>query len=303
MQNEEEKRKDINEIKSELITLRTEFYNLIEILKESFPEVTQIRGKSGLKNVEDTEQKKTIVSVINYSIIKDPKIKKLAFDYNKNIGKSKDKKDFYKFCYYVAGLVEEIAKVFLERKFRELQKGKNIDLSEAYSLVNINFKPSGKLRLPNIYVSWLEQGSDESNNYHLDGNQYLSLIELRKGDSWFLLDMCFAILWKTNFYEQKNKFSFKNYEEMTRKNKQIIPAAIQRQSSNVKISNVLLNMEYYFRLNNIRTFRNKYEHNKSNTAQFNQEIDFLKNYVKVDIDNYNGILEAANWLLIQLDFL
>lgn len=307
MQSEDEVKKDINEIKSEILTLKTEFYNLIDILTNKIPEVTQLRGKTLIEKFQDIQREKAVLSVLNHSIIRDTEIKKLAYYYDKNICNCKDKQKFYYFCYYVAGLVEEITKVFLKRKFFELQKEQSIDLLEAYSLVKSNFKPSPKLRFPDIYINQEEfsrlqkQYNYKDDNYYHDGDKYLSLIELEGAYSWFLLDMCCAILWKEKFYKDKDKFVYKDYITNTRRSKQTFPAAIKRQPLNSNNYKLFLNIEYYFRLCNTRTIRNKYEHNKINKSNFKREIENLADYVKVDVDNYDGILEAANWLLIQLD--
>jgi hypothetical protein len=211
---------------------------------------------------------------------------------------------FVEFCYYVAGLIEESNKAFLRKKFQELEDEENRDLLEAYSLLEQD--TSKPWEMPSIHLSRDEvrklrqQYGKQEDNYYLDGDHYISLDKLEKAKAQFLLEICFIILFNKQFYDKKNKFSYSEYINKTKNQKQKVPVALQRQPKKVINSITTLNIEFYVRLDNIRRFRNIYAHNKNDKNKRNEELEKQKAYVKVDQDNYNGILEAAQWLLIQI---
>lgn len=304
MQNENEVTKEINEIKGDIFTLRTNFNNLIDILKSKIPEVKSFRFVTVAKNTENIQQPetKTDFSVLDYSILKSSEIIELASQFDKNIYECKNQNNFIGFCKYVFNLIEAITNACLIRKFRELQNDRNRDLLEAYLLVKENLDSS---KFKNLYINKNEvlkcrsQSNDEDDNFYCDGDKYLSVKELKFAPFIFKFDMCLALLYKEQYYTEKNNHPYKNYIQNTQKKKQSVNLATQRQPTKLKNHTAYLNVEYYCRINNIRILRNIYVHPSPNERD--EEIKNLKDYVKVDLDNYDGILEAAKWLLVQLD--
>ncbi|MBD2016676.1 hypothetical protein H6F96_22255 [Microcoleus sp. FACHB-53] len=300
-QNDDALRKDINELKSEIITLKASFNKLIVILRINIPDLQEI-----IPITESNESRKTSISIINYSSIQSHKIKELINSCNKNLSSCKENGLFIEFCSSIAGLIEDVIRFFLRRKFRELQNGNNEDLLEACSLLERD--TSKPWKMPKLYISrndvirFRQQFGDEDDTYHPDGDKYLSLSSLEKAPSIFMFELCFILLFRDNFHQQKKDFSYSGYMKIMKNNRQIISAATQRQPRKLANSSSNLNMEYYYRLNNVRKFRNIYEHNKNNKSKQEEEIRELKDYIKIDLDNYDGIIKAVQWLLFQLDY-
>ncbi|MEW6497539.1 MAG: hypothetical protein AB1589_34305, partial [Cyanobacteriota bacterium] len=163
--------------------------------------------------------------------------------------------------------------------------------------------------MPSIYVSrdivvkWRQQGGDDDDNYYwdVDKRKYLSLIELEKGKIIFTLELCFVIFFKAEFYERKSTFTIFNYEKNEKNRKQHSSRAIHRQPTKSTTVSGSLKIEYYYRLDNAREFRNIFTHNQSDKTTQEERINSLKPYRKVDQDNYDGILEATQWLILQID--
>jgi hypothetical protein len=207
-------------------------------------------------------------------------------------------------------LVEEACRIFLRKKFHELQDEKNQDILEACSLLDNDYLRRG-WTMPSIYVGRdkvlksRQQVGDDDDNYYLDADQgkYLSLIELEKGKIRFTLELCFVILCKAKFYQQKSTLTIYNYEkqEKNRKQHSYRDRAIQRKPPKSITGSDSLKIEYYYRLDNAREFRNIFAHNQSDKTTQEEKINKLKFYTEVDRDNYDGILEATQWLILQID--
>jgi hypothetical protein len=304
---DDELRIDINEIKSDVAFLKANFISLVETLKVNITNDNKGQNVQE-KNLTITPETSNF-SLINSSDIQFDKLKNIVVSYDENLYNCKNKKLFIEFCHFAIGLVEEVCRFFLRKKFQELQDEKNQDILDAYSLLENDYHKR-KWSMPlSIYVSreivlkWRQQVGDDHDNYYLDADKgkYLSLIELEKGKIIFTLELCFVILFKAKFYNQKSTFNIYKYETNERKRKQDSCIAIQRQPAKSLTASDSLKIEYYYRLDNAREFRNIFTHNQSDKTTQEEQINNLKPYRKVDRDNYDGILEATQWLILQMD--
>lgn len=360
MDSDDEIRRDIKEIKSDIFALRTDFENLVKTLKTQLPVidennivfanaaskaeidtsqsitlvdnsvelVSEVSEKkcnkveinasienqlliNELRNSGDTPVVASTISLIDYSNIKNSALKAIGAEYGEKLYKHREKKLFVEFCYFIVGLLEETIRVFVRKKFNELQEEENKDLLEACSLLEVNYLQRNWNMPKNLYVSrstikkWgqYQQSLAPEDNYYFDADkgEYFSLIELEKGKISFTLELCFVLLLKQEFYKQKSSFSVAEYEKRSRNRKQSYSPATQRQPFSSPSISKSLKTEYYYRLDNTRQFRNIYEHNKSDKNTQEKRINEFKPYVKIDRDNYDGILEAARWLISQID--
>jgi hypothetical protein len=77
MQGDNEIKKDINSVKSEILELKTNFNHLINILKATIPEVKELIPVSGNENSIDKEKNKNYVAIFDNSLIKSSHIQNL----------------------------------------------------------------------------------------------------------------------------------------------------------------------------------------------------------------------------------
>ena len=290
----DEIKKIINEIRIDVNDLKSRFNGLLNVL-ELDQNIDLFDTTKNSPKADDSPNPKL---PIDCSKIKDKGIIAEVRDQAKNINKSLQK-DFENFCSYVSGLNESITRDFLRKKFCELQSDQNKELIEALFWVGKDYNRIG-WKFPAIYtkrrnvLQSRQQYGDKDDCYFPlpNGEEYLDRDKLITEKFSFLLRLSFYLL-DPRKYSKIDKYP--PYEYKNAQNKKniglISPLAIQKASSPSNI-NIL---DYYYRLDNAYKFRRIPAHN------LKKHETNLRDYVEVDRDNYEGVLEATQWFVEQID--
>jgi hypothetical protein len=286
----DEIKKFVDEIRIDVNDLKSKFNSLLNVLeldqKIDLFDIT----KNSKKADENPNQKLPI----DCSKIKNEQIIKRVKDRNEKINNSLLEKKFEEFCYYVSCVNESITRDFLRKKFYELQNDQNKELMEALLSVDNYYKIIG-WKFPDIYTTRRnvlqsrQQYGDKDDRYFLlpDGEEYLDRDKLQTFS--FNLRLSFYLL-EPEKYRKINEYGIYHYRDAQNENKIDLtsPLAIKRAShpSNINI------LDYYYRLDNAYKFRSNEAHDDKKK---------LKDYVEVDRDNYEGVLEATQWFVEQID--
>lgn len=311
---------DISMIKNSIATLSSEFNThiqehsvtsnnpantavLVHDIKTdiSIENNVNINDNDNLQNSLESASDK--FNLIDYSFIKNNDDNKSLIQVllasSKNIN-SLYKKRFLEFCRCAIGLVEEVIQIFLEKKFIAIDNEENNNLLKACDLLenkyqNINWK------FPNIFLTKQQYNYHKLNPAHYyyisKKESYLSLINLRKADIIFTLELCFIILYG-------EKFDIKSYQTSHNVNSLTSSKALQKPTPRLAFAVEPLRKEFYFLIDAARKFRNIIVHNKTNKERQQNELQELRKnrYIKENNveNNYDGILEAVNWFIRQM---
>jgi hypothetical protein len=287
----DEIKKIINEIRIDVNDLKSRFNSLLNVL-ELDQNIDLFDTTKNSPKADDSPNPKL---PIDCSKIKNKKIIAEVRDQAKKINKSLQK-DFENFCLYVSGLNESITRAFLRKKFYELQNDQNKELMEALLWVDNYYKIIDWI-FPDIYTKRRDvfqsrqQYGDKDDSYFLlpDGEEYLDRDKLIRQAFSFNLRLSFYLL-EPEKYRKINEYGIYHYRDAQNEKKIDLtsPLAIKRAShpSNINI------LDYYYRLDNAYKFRSNEAHNDKKK---------LKDYVEVDRDNYEGVLEATQWFVEQID--
>ncbi|MFM2064891.1 MAG: hypothetical protein RLZZ507_4562 [Cyanobacteriota bacterium] len=211
------------------------------------------------------------------------------------------KKNFLKFCDHSVSLVEEVIKIFLEQKFIniDIDDEDNDKLVKACNLVEKKYQ-NKNWDFPHIYIPKHQYNPHKRNpddyRYISNRNSYLSLPYLTEGKIVFTLELSFVILYGEIFYKEP-------YTRCRNVSSKTSSQALKRPSAKLPSSHDLLNKEFYYLIDDAREFRNVIEHNKNNSIRRNKKLQELlskKQYLQNTENNYDGILEAVNWLIRQM---
>ncbi|MFN6513192.1 MAG: hypothetical protein RMY29_001655 [Nostoc sp. CreGUA01] len=211
------------------------------------------------------------------------------------------KTSFLEFCRCAVGLVEDIIKIFLEKKFFEEDNDQLLKACDLLEKKYPEIKPK-TWRFPNIYIPNHEFNPHKVNIYDYyyisHRESHLSLINLKAANINFTLELCFITLYGEGFYKTTdNKSRISNVQTSNK--------ALKRPSNKLASSLEPLNKRFYHRIDHAREFRNSFEHNPNNReAQQKNLQEKLSRYNKLkdDLDNYDGILEAVTWFIRQMYF-
>lgn len=242
--------------------------------------------------------------LIDFSFIDKEQAKRIADSYSKKLKAYKEKDNFLKFCDAAISLIEDFVKRFIKRKFRELVAEKNRQLIEGYALLENDWREK-RFTLDSIYarkndVLYRQKDfPDEDEKYYFDADkgEYLALVLLEKSKMSFLTELCFAVMYGSEFYKQKNRLS--QFRKSVQS--QTSSAAFQRPVLKSGVNSQTVKLKHYYdKLYSAKQFRNIYEHNKNNKQKQYEEIENQKPYVKADLNKYNEIAEAVQWFVYQL---
>lgn len=313
-------RDDINEIKSSIVLLKTIVLSIAQHLKISLPlqdiklehEFQDLLNQLSTPTAPSLDEKSSIQEEIlapkNFFLI-DPKfaktesVRKIVASYDKNLSSCKGRGEFLQFCYFAISLLEDFVKRFIRRKFQELVESENTDILDGYFLLERGYQKENR-NMENVYVDKntklfrCRQFPDDEDRFYLVGDKYLSLISLEKSKMYFLTELCFATLYKEDFFLQNYRIRSSNSSRDPQT--QSLPESFKRPIKKSKSDASRFQKKYYDRISNARNFRNIYEHNKDNKVQQQKEIESKSRYVREDLNNYDGILEAVMWLIHQL---
>ncbi|WP_448268434.1 hypothetical protein [Nostoc sp. DSM 114159] len=258
-------------------------------------------------NPENQSELEIKDNLIDYSFIENIDTNKLLlqilYNNNKNM-LSCYQSNFLKFCDCAVSLVEEVIKIFLEKKFIDIGQDSD-NLLQACDLLEKKYKEK-LFTFPDIYISKNEYKKLSNNNTNIDDlyyynsniEQHLSLSKLKEAKIIFTLELCFVTLYGKNFYSI-------NYSKPRHRktNLQTSSKALKRPPTKLAFSLEPLNKEFYSLIDDARKFRNIIEHNQNNREERNkklQEMLLKKPYLKNIENNYDGIAEAVTWLIRQL---
>ncbi|MEH1804558.1 hypothetical protein [Nostoc sp.] len=326
----DEIKNDISSIKNSIDTLSLEFKKHIQehlitssVAQNSSVSTTVLDNSENKSNVSITASNldtytvenptKRIVTydnksidndLIGYSFIDNNSKNKLLIEIicnsNKNM-RSLYQTSFLEFCRCAVGLVEDVIKIFLEKKFFEEN---NDQLLKACNLLEKKYleKKPKAWNFPNIYIPNHEYNPHKVNTddyYYISNKEaHLSLPKLKAGNISFTLELCFITLYGEDFYKTTDtKSSIINVQTSNK--------ALKRPSAKLSYSLEPLNKKFYSRINNARDFRNIFAHNPNNEeAQQNELQEKVSRYKKLadDLNNYDGILEAVTWFIRQMYF-
>ena len=290
----DEIKKFVDEIRIDVNDLKSKFNSLLNVLeldqKINLFDIT----KNSKKADENPNQKLPI----DCSKIKNEQIIKRVKDRNEQINNSLLEKKFEEFCFYVSRVNESITRDFLEKKFYELQNDQNKELMEAllwvekdYNRLNWDF-PYIYIKRREVLKSRQQDGDKDDRYFPLpNGEEYLDREILIGKDVKFCfhLRLSFYIIDPEN-YSKINEYPAYKYKNAQNENKRDLtsPFAIQRPSPPSNINT----LDYYYRLDNAYKFRSNEVHTDKKK---------LKDSVEVDRDNYEGVLEATQWFIEQID--
>ncbi|GAX34999.1 hypothetical protein [Nodularia sp. NIES-3585] len=246
--------------------------------------------------VEIVQQK-----LIAYSFIKNNENNKSLIEILTINDKNMDslyQKNFLRFCGCAISLVEEVIKIFLQKKFINIETD-NDSLLQACDILEKKYLAKN-FNFPEIYRPQNEGNpyQEDMNDYYYYSNKgsFLSLTKLKNSHISFKLELCFIILYGKDFYKPNS--SRPRIINSTTSSK-----ALKRPSAKIASSSEPLNKNFYYLIDNARKFRNIIEHNKNNREE--QENN-LKNLLdnnqscKKNYDDFDGIIEAVNWLIRQI---
>lgn len=291
MYSNDEIKKNIDEIRIDVNDLKSRFNSLLNVL-ELDQNIDLFDTTKNSPKADDSPNPKL---PIDCSKIKNKKIIAEVRDQAKPINKSLQK-DFGLFCLHVSLLNESITRDFLRKKFYELQNDQNKELMEALLWVDNYYKIIG-WKFPDIYTTRRnvlqsrQQDGDKDDCYFPlpNGEEYLDRDKLIKQTFSFNLRLSFYLL-EPEKYRKINEYGIYHYRDAQNENKIDLtsPLAIKRAShpSNINI------LDYYYRLDNAYKFRSNEAHDDKKK---------LRDYVEVDRDNYEGVLEATQWFVEQID--
>lgn len=273
----------------------------VSIIKSSLDAYT---SENKTETILNYDNKSIHHDLINYSFIDKNDKNKLLIEIISNSQKNMCplyETNFLEFCRCAVGLLEDVIKIFLEKKFFEEN---NDQLLKACNLLEKNYlerKPKA-WDFPNIYIPNHEYNPPKVNTddyYYISNKEaHLSLPKLKAGNIIFTLELCFITLYGENFYKETDTKS--RIINVQTSNK-----ALKRPSAKLGYSLEPLNKKFYFRINNARDFRNIFAHNPNNEeAQQNELQEKISKYKKLadDLNNYDGILEAVTWFIRQMYF-
>jgi hypothetical protein len=198
------------------------------------------------------------------------------------------------------GLVEEVIKIFLEKKFIAIDNEENDKLLKACDLLENKYQSQGWV-FPNIFLPKNQYNSHNSNPdyycYLSKKESYLSLIHLTGAKIIFTLELCFLVLYGEKFCQNSYHISH-NVNSLTSSK------ALKKPSPRIASSVEPLRKDFYFLIDAAQKFRNIIVHNKTNKERQQNELKKLRNnrYIKENNveNNYDGILEAVNWFIRQM---
>lgn len=284
----------IDEIRIDVNDLKSRFNSLLNVL-ELDQNIDLFDTTKNSPKADDSPNPKL---PIDCSKIKNKKIIAEVRDQAKPINKSL-KKDFGFFCDSVSKLNEFITRLFLRKKFSELQSDQNKELIEALVWIENYYNTKGwEFPSTSIYktsrnVLQLRQKYGDQDDCYFplpDREEYLYRDQLIKETFSFNLILSFYLL-DPEKYSKIKKYTINDYKIAQNKKKidLTFTFAIQRPSPPSNINT----LDYYYRLYNAYKFRNTQAHNLKGTK--------LPDYVEVDRDNYEGVLEATQWFVEQID--
>lgn len=326
-------KKYINEIKNDISSIKHEINTLSEKFEEHIKDhsSTYLENKDSIKNdllknniytdndldgsvqlsndsvvEEQDELEIEKSSLIDYLFIENSSNNQSLINTirssNKNISACY-KRNFLTFCRCAISLIEEVIKIFLEKKFFDIEND-NDKLLQACDILELEYlenKPN-KLKFPHIYISKQEYNRYKRNPndyyYYSKRELYLSLKILKGSDIIFTLELCFVILYGKSFYN-------KSYVKPHNVNLQTPSKAIKRPIAKLASSIEPLNKQFYYCIDNVRKLRNTIVHNENNKEeqekQFQEQLS-KDQYLRNLENNYDGIIEAITWLIRQIYF-
>ncbi|MDZ8077837.1 MAG: hypothetical protein RMX35_01850 [Nostoc sp. DcaGUA01] len=273
----------------------------VSIIKSSL-DVYPVENQT--ETIPNYDNKSIRTDLIDYSFIdkndKNKLLIEIMFNSNKNMCPLYET-NFLGFCRCAFGLVEDVIKIFLEKKFFEEKNDQLLKACDLFEKKYPEIKPK-KWIFPDIYLPNREYNAHKVNTDHYcyisNKEAYLSLPKLKSQNMNFRLELCFIILYGEDFYKEKSANTISRNVQTSNK-------ALKRPSAKLPSSLELLNKKFYFRIDNVREFRNIFEHNPNNEeAQQNELQEKMSKYKKLedDLDNYDGILEAVTWFVRQMYF-
>jgi hypothetical protein len=295
----DEIKKFVDEIRIDVNDLKSKFNSLLNVLELD----QKIDLFDTTKNSPKADNSPNPKLPIDCSKIKNKKIIAEVRDQAKPINKSLQK-NFGLFCDSVSKLNEFITRLFLRKKFSELQSDQNKELIEALVWIENYYKTKGKTgwKFPSKYIyktsrsvlQSRQQDGDKDDRYFPlpDREEYLDRDQLIKETFSFNLILSFYLL-DPKKYSKIKTYTINDYKIAHNKKKIDLTStfAIQRPSPPSNINT----LDYYYRLDNAYKFRNTEAHN------LKEDETKLSDYVEVDRDNYEGILEATQWFVEQID--
>jgi hypothetical protein len=122
------------------------------------------------------------------------------------------------------------------------------------------------------------------------------LPNLKNANISFTLELFFVTLYGQSFYSNNNiRASTVNLPTSSK--------VLKRPSPKVLSSIEPLNKEFYDRIDNARIFRNTITHNENNKEEQKKQLQeklSKKPKLRKSENDYDGIIEAVNWLIRQL---
>lgn len=264
---------------------------------------TDLNDISSSDQLSETETIK--YNLIDYSFIQsndnNKSLLEILYQQDKNMY-SCYHSNFIKFCHCAVNLVEEVIKIFLEKKFINIIEENNDKLLQACDLLEEKYQEKS-FTFPDIYISKNQYNKINKTNvddyyYNSSRDEYLSLANLKEAKIIFTLELCFLTLYGEDFY---NIPDFKPKRPAVQS--QTSSKALKRPSDKLASSLEPLNKEFYYFINNARDFRNKIAHNEYNKQEQKKQIDELllkKPHLKNTENNYDGIVKAVTWLIRQI---
>lgn len=297
---------EINNIKNDISIIRNNIDNLSLAFTKHIQEHPIVSASSAKQNdnskiaVLDNNLEIPKCNLIDYSFIENEDKNKSLLEIVSNSDKNMSscyQSNFLQFCFCAVGLVEDVIKIFLEKKFIDIEEG-NDSLLKACDLLEREYQKK-TWNFPNIYISknqYNPHEQDTSYTYNSNKEEYLSLTKLKRADIIFTLELSFVTLYGADFYK-------KNYILPRRVNLQPSSKALKRPSAKLPSSLEPLNKEFYSYIDHARQFRNIIVHNKNNIKAQEQELQQLlskKRYLKKTENNYDGIVESVTCFIRQV---
>ena len=270
---------DISIIKNSIATLSLEFYTHIQdhsvspnktgntaVLVHDVKADISIKNNGHINDIDNSENsiESEVVktNLIDYSFINDNNDNKSLIQVlsasNKNINPLY-KKHFLEFCRCAMGLVEEVIKIFLEKKFIAIDNEENDKLLKACDLLENKYQSQGWV-FPNIFLPRNQYNYHNSNPdyycYLSKKESYLSLIHLTGAKIIFTLELCFIVLYGEKFCQNSYHISH-NVNSLTSSK------ALKKPSPRIASSIEPLRKDFYFLIDATQKFRNIIVHNKT----------------------------------------
>lgn len=317
---DEELRKDISEIKSDITILKVSVDCIAQYLcLENSSQTSKLDNNAQelpdrlIPNTENAKNQSEISEeesadidffLVDPSLTDNQEIREALIRYNKDLRSCKERKEFLQFCSTLNTLVEGLVKHFIKQKFQELLEG-NQDIIEGYELVEENLRYGIQ---DSMYVSEEIRSKtyqnikdrDKKLYFNPDRGEYLSLVCLQRAELKFLFELCCAALYKSSFYAQKNRSQNDRFK--TDSQTRPLNRVFEKPTKKADITGIRFELKYYYKLCNARIFRNAFMHNpidKSAQQDYLEDQCKIFQHLKNDLNNYDDMQKAAQWFIHQ----